>query len=100
MDRLGRCTDMLAALKLVLIAFSLGGLAVAGAAATDQHMPLENAKLNLQEKLGQNSTMPEQSKAGLENAYEHVCANQARWLENHNMTKPAHGNETGLEPDE
>lgn len=78
---------MLAVLKLVLLTFAVGGVAATGAVAAVVHMPLENAKLNKETQLGPDSTMPEQSRDGLQNAYDRICDNQERWLANHNATK-------------
>jgi hypothetical protein len=89
---------MLAIAKVLIVALALTGVAGTGAAAGVVHMPLQKAIDIHKSHLGQNSTMPEQSHKGQQNALDHLLGNQERLLNNHNVTHMPDTNET--EPDE
>lgn len=79
---------MLATMKAVMLALVVTGAAGTTAAATGIiEMPLQKAIEIHQGHLGENSTMPEKSMAGQQNALDHLLANQERWNANQqNMT--------------
>jgi len=79
---------MLPALKAVMLALAVSGVAAAGVV---MHIPLDNAKKVLGEKLGPDSKVPEDGQKGVQNALNHVNDNQDRWLLNHTGT---HSTET------
>ena len=82
---------MLAAAKVLFVALALTGVAGAGVAAG--MVPLTKT-IDIHEKhLGQNSTMPDQSMQGQQNALDHLMQNQDRWI-NKNMTHEPDVNET------
>ncbi len=88
---------MLVTLKLVMLALATGGVVATGAVAAVAHIPLENAKLNKEGQLAPDSGMPEQSREGLENAYENICQNQERWLADHAPETPDSADGEGVE---
>lgn len=90
---------MLAALKLVMLALAAGGVVATGAVAAVAHIPLENAKLNKERQLAPDSGMPEQSRGGLQTAYDNICQNQERWLANHNATETPDLTDGGMPPE-
>jgi hypothetical protein len=60
-------------------------------------MPLQHAIDIHKNHLGQNSTMPEQSMRGQQNALDHLMENQQRWLSKpHNETADALDNDRAL----
>ena len=79
---------MFAIAKAVLLALAVTGLAATGVVAGVTHVPLQKAIDIHKEHLGQNSTMPIQSRQGQQNAIDHLMENHERW-----MAKPH--NETG-----
>ena len=88
---------MLAIAKVLLLAFAVSGVAVTGAASGVVHIPLMKAIDIHKNHLGQNSTMPEQSRHGQQNALDHLIENQQRWLSKpHNETADAHDKDTAL----
>jgi len=90
---------MLAIVKALVLALAVTGVAGTGVAAGVVHIPLQHAIDIHKEHLGQNSTMPEQSKQGQQNALDHLMENQERWLSKpHNDT--AEANETDVEQPE
>lgn len=90
---------MLAIAKVLILAFAVTGVAGTGVATGVVHMPLQNAIDIHKNHLGQNSTMPEQSTYGQQNALDHLMENQQRWLSKpHNET--ADLNDTDVEPPE
>jgi hypothetical protein len=74
--------------KAVLLALAVTGMAATGVAAGVVHVPMQKAIDIHKEHLGQNSTMPDQSTPGQQNALDRLMENQQRW-----MSKPH--NETG-----
>ncbi|MGQ9586963.1 MAG: hypothetical protein ACUVT7_01080 [Thermoplasmata archaeon] len=77
---------MIASVKLLVLALATAGIATSGALA---HVPLEKAIEIQKEKLGPESSMPEQSQKGLQIALDNLVANQERWLQEHtNATQP------------
>lgn len=89
---------MLAVAKVLMVALALTGVAGTGVAAGVVHVPMQKAIDIHKSHLGQNSTMPEQSQKGQQNALDHLLSNQERFLSNHNVTHMHETNET--EPDE
>lgn len=82
---------MLAAVKVLFVALALTG--VAGTGVATGMVPLTKA-IDIHEKhLGQNSTMPDQSRQGQQNALNHLMENQERWL-SRNVTQGLESNET------
>lgn len=82
---------MLATAKVLFVALALTG--VAGAGVATGMVPLTKA-IDIHEKhLGLNSTMPDQSRQGQQNALDHLMQNQDRWI-NKNMTHEPDVNET------
>lgn len=79
---------MFAIAKAVLLALAVTGIAATGAVAGVTHVPLQKAIDTHKEHLGQNSTMPMESKHGQQNALDRLMENQQRL-----MSKPH--NETG-----
>jgi hypothetical protein len=77
---------MLPVLKAVMLALAVSGVAAAGIVI---HLPLDNAKKVLGDKLDSDSKLPENGQNGVQNALNHVNGNQDRWLENHNATQAA-----------
>lgn len=95
----GESNKMLAIAKVLILAFAVTGVAGTGVATGVVHMPLQNAIDIHKNHLGQNSTMPEQSTHGQQNALDHLMENQQRWLSKpHNET--ADLNDTDVEPPE
>jgi len=73
--------------KAALLALAVMGVAATGAVAGVVHVPLQKAIDIHKEHLGQNSTMPEQSTPGQQNALDHLMENQQRWMAKpHNQT--------------
>ena len=73
--------------KAALLALAVMGVAATGAVAGVVHVPLQKAIDIHKEHLGQNSTMPEQSTPGQQNALDHLMENQQRWISKpHNET--------------
>lgn len=84
---------MLVTAKVLLVALALTG--VAGAGVATGMTPLTKA-IDIHEKhLGQNSTMPDQSRHGQQNALDHLLHNQESWLSK-NVTREPELNETEL----
>jgi hypothetical protein len=78
---------MLAVVKALVLAFAVTGVAGAGIATGVAHVPLQKAIDIHKEHLGANSTMPEKSIPGQQNALDHLMENQQRWLSKpHNDT--------------
>ena len=95
----GEVNKMLAIAKVLILAFAVTGVAGTGVATGVVHMPLQNAIDIHKNHLGENSTMPEQSTHGQQNALDHLMENQQRWLANpHNET--ADVNDTDVEQPE
>jgi hypothetical protein len=87
---------MLAIAKLLIIAFAMTGVAGTGVAAGVVHTPLQHAIDIHKNHLGQNSTMPEQSTHGQQNALDHLVENQQRWLSKpHNETADVNDTDVG-----
>ena len=82
--------------KVLLVAMALAGVAGTGVAAGVVHMPLQKAIDIHKSHLGPNSTMPEQSQKGQQNALNHLLVNQEKLLSTHNMTHVPDTNETEL----
>ena len=92
----GESNKMLAIAKVLILAFAVTGVAGTGVATGVVHMPLQHAIDIHKNHLGQNSTMPEQSRHGQQNALDHLMENQQRWLAKpHNET--ADVNDTDVE---
>ena len=92
----GEANKMLAIAKVLILAFAVTGVAGTGVATGVVHMPLQNAIDIHKNHLGENSTMPEQSTHGQQNALDHLMENQQRWLSKpHNET--ADVNDTDVE---
>jgi len=73
--------------KAILLSLAVMGVAATGVAAGVVHVPLQKAIDIHKEHLGQNSTMPEQSTPGQQNALDHLMENQQRWISKpHNET--------------
>jgi len=85
---------MLAIAKVLMVALALTGVAGTGVVAGVVHVPMQKAIDIHKSHLGQNSTMPEQSIKGQQNALDHLLINQERFLSNHNMTHLPDTNET------
>ncbi len=95
----GESNKMLAIAKVLILAFAVTGVAGAGVATGVVDMPLQHAIDIHKNHLDQNSTMPEQSRHGQQNALDHLMENQERWLANpHNET--ADVNDTDVEQPE
>ena len=93
----GEANKMLAIAKVLILAFAVTGVAGTGVATGVVHMPLQHAIDIHKNHLGENSTMPEQSTHGQQNALDHLMENQERWLANpHNETADALDNDTAL----
>ena len=90
---------MLAIAKVLILAFAVTGVAGAGVASGVVQTPLQHAIDIHKNHLDQNSTMPEQSRHGQQNALDHLMENQERWLSNpHNETSEV--NDTDVEQPE
>ena len=90
---------MLATMKTVMLALVVTGAAGTTAAATGMiEMPLQKAIDIHQDHLGENSTMPEKSINGQQNALDHLLENQERWVANQQNMTHADDNDTD-EPD-
>ena len=74
---------MLMIVKAVMLALAVSGVAATGVV---MHVPLDNAKKVLGDKLGSDSKLPEDGQNGVQNALDHVNGNQDRWLQDHNAT--------------
>jgi len=99
LENKGESNEMLAIAKVLILAFAVTGVAGTGVATGVVHMPLQHAIDIHKNHLGQNSTMPEQSRYGQQNALDHLMENQQRWLSKpHNET--ADLNDTDVEPPE
>ncbi len=86
---------MLVIAKSVLLALAIVGVAATGVAAGAIDLPLQNAIDVHKDHLGQNSTMPEQSTHGQQNALDHLMENQQRWMSKpHNETDDDDLNDT------
>jgi hypothetical protein len=95
----GESNKMLAIAKVLILAFAVTGVAGTGVATGVVHIPLQHAIDIHKNHLDQNSTMPEQSRHGQQNALDHLMENQQRWLSNpHNET--ADVNDTDVEQPE
>lgn len=78
---------MFVAAKAILLALAVTGVAATGMVAGVVHMPMQKAIDIHKEHLGQNTTMPQQSTSGQQNALDHLMENQMRWLSKpHNDT--------------
>ena len=88
---------MLAIAKVLMVALALTGVAGTGVAAGIVHVPMQKAIDIHKSHLGQNSTMPEQSMKGQQNALDHLLINQEKFLSNHNVTHLPDTNETELD---
>ena len=78
---------MIAVIKALVLALAVSGVAVTGVAAGIVHAPMQKAIDIHKEHLGENSTMPEQSLKGQQNALDHIVHNQEKWLSKpHNQT--------------
>jgi hypothetical protein len=98
-DSKGESNKMLAIAKVLILAFAVTGVAGTGIATGVVDMPLQHAIDIHKNHLDQNSTMPEQSRHGQQNALDHLMENQQRWLSKpHNET--ADVNETDIEQPE
>ena len=96
-DNKGEANKMLAIAKVLILAFAVTGVAGTGVATGVVHMPLQHAIDIHKNHLGQNSTMPEQSMHGQQNALDHLMENQQRWLSKpHNETADALDNDRAL----
>jgi hypothetical protein len=78
---------MLAVAKVMIVALALTGVAGTGVAAGVVHVPMQKAIDIHKSHLGDNSTMPEQSQKGQQNALDHLLSNQEKWLASHNVTQ-------------
>jgi len=76
----GESNKMLAIAKVLILAFAVTGVAGTGVATGVVHIPLQQAIDIHKNHLDQNSTMPEQSRQGQQNALDHLMENQQRWL--------------------
>lgn len=78
---------MIAAAKAIVLAFvAVAGVGATGVVAGAVHIPMQKAIDIHKDHLGQNSTMPEQSHKGQQNALDHLLSNQEKWLASHNVT--------------
>jgi len=86
---------MLAVAKVLFLALAVTGVSVTGVAAGEIQTPLTKAIEIHRDHLGADSTMPQQSVKGQQNAYDHLMMNQDKWIaKNHTwMPGPDH-NET------
>ena len=87
---------MLAIAKVLIVALTLTGVAGTGLAAGVVYEPLQKPIDIHESHLGDNSTMPDQSHNGQQNALDHLLENQERILSNHNVTHLPDTNETEL----
>ena len=72
---------MIAAAKALVLAFvAVTGVGATGVASGAIDIPLQKAIDIHEDHLGQNSTMPEQSQKGQQNALDHLLENQEKWL--------------------
>jgi hypothetical protein len=86
---------MFAIAKAVLLALAVMGVAATGAAAGVVHVPMQKAIDIHKEHLGQNSTMPVESRNGQQNALDRLMENQERWMSKpHNETNDDDLNDT------
>jgi len=88
---------MLAIAKVLMVALTLAGVGGTGVAVGVVHAPMQKAIDIHKSHLGQNSTMPEQSMKGQQNALDHLLSNQEKFLSNHNVTHLPDTNETELD---
>lgn len=86
---------MIAVVKALMLAFAVSGVAVTGVAAGVSHLPMQKAIDIHKNHLGQNTTMPDQSLKGQQNALDHLVHNQERWVATNHTAEPDHDmNET------
>ena len=85
---------MLAIAKVLMVALTLAGVGGTGVAVGVVHAPMQKAIDIHKSHLGQNSTMPEQSRNGQNNALYHLGLNLERFFDNHNVTHVPDTNET------
>jgi hypothetical protein len=92
---IGEAKEMFVIAKAVLLALAVTGMAATGVAAGVVHVPMQKAIDIHKEHLGQNSTMPDQSTQGQQNALDHLMENQQRWMSKpHNDTNDPDDNRT------
>ena len=79
---------MIATMKAVMLALVVTAAAGTTAVAAGVDLPLQKAIDIHRDHLGDNSTMPEKSIKGQQNALDHLLLNQERWVANQqNMTQ-------------
>lgn len=84
---MGEAEEMFVIAKAVLLALAVTCVAATGAVAGVVHVPMQKAIDIHKEHLGQNSTMPLESKHGQQNALDHLMENRMRWMSKpHNET--------------
>jgi hypothetical protein len=72
---------VIAAAKALVLAFvAVTGVGATGVVAGAIDVPMQKAIDIHQDHLGQNSTMPEQSQKGQQNALDHLLSNADKWL--------------------
>lgn len=74
---------MIPAFSAMFFALSLVGAGGMGVVAEMGKVPLDKPIEIHEEKLGQDSTMPDQCKKGQQTALDHLRWNQERWIANH-----------------
>ncbi len=72
---------MIAAAKAIVLALvAVTGVGATGVVAGAIDVPMQKAIDIHEDHLGQNSTMPQQSHKGQQNALDHLLDNQEKWL--------------------
>lgn len=82
---------MIAVLKALVMTLAVAGVGVSTVAAG---VPLMKAIEVHENHLGPDSELPEQAMKGQQNAYDHLVANQNRWIEDHGNNTAPDDNET------
>ena len=86
---------MIAAAKALVLAFvAVTGVGATGVVTGAIDVPLQKAIDIHKDHLGANSTMPEQSQKGQQNALDHLLENQEKWLARNVTHVPDDDNET------
>ncbi len=88
---------MLAAVKVLILAFAVTGVSAAGVATGVVQTPLSKAIDIHEDHMGANSTLPQQAMKGQQNALDHLMKNQERWVAGNHTWILDDGNETDLD---
>jgi len=79
---------MLVAAKLLLLSFSVMGIAGTGATGMVLQTPLSNAIEIHEDHLGVNTTLPLPAIKGQQMAYDHLMKNNERWIAKNHTWMP------------